>query len=65
MKLELHGTMALILRGNRLKVLGDALKDTLKKMSKTETNPNLIFSLILFLLSIWTELYRTAINLQT
>ena len=32
--------MALILRGNRLRVLGDALKDTLKKMSKTETNPN-------------------------
>lgn len=57
--------MALILRGNRLKVLGDALKDTLKKMSKTETNPNLIFRLILFLLPIWTELYRTAINLQT
>lgn len=65
MKLELHGTMAPILRANRLKVLGHAFKDTLKKMSKTETNPNLIFSLILFLLSIWTELYRTAINLQT
>lgn len=57
--------MALILRGNRLRVLGDALKDTLKKMSKTETNPNLIFRSILFLLSIWTEFYRIAINLQT
>ena len=32
--------MALILRGNRLRVLGDALKDTLKKTANTKTQPN-------------------------